>query len=79
MFEKFFGMSRTDRVRNEEVRMRAGIQKELASSADQTVLRWFGHVNRMPRRVNRMARRVLMVEVSEDGYAVDRGKTGWKV
>ena len=41
------GMSRMDRVRNEEVRMRADIEKELASRADQRVLRWFGHMERM--------------------------------
>ena len=39
-----FGVSRMDRVINEEVRRRAGIDKELASRADQRVLRWFGHV-----------------------------------
>ena len=38
---------RRDRVRNEEVRKRAGIETELASRADQRVLRWFGHVERM--------------------------------
>ena len=32
-------MSRMDRVRNEKVRMRAGIESELASRADQRVLR----------------------------------------
>ena len=36
------GVSRMDRVRNEEVRRRVGIQRELASGADQRVLRWFG-------------------------------------
>ena len=41
------GVSRMDRVRNEEVRWRAGIEKESASRADQRVLRWFGHVERM--------------------------------
>ena len=46
-----------DRVRNEEVRRRAGIEMELASRADQRVLRWFGHVERMDDY--RMARRVL--------------------
>ena len=51
-----------DRVRNEEVHMRAGIEKELASRVDQRVLRWFGHVERMDDY--RMARRVLMAEVS---------------
>ena len=50
------------RVRNEEVRRRAGIEKELASRADQRVLRWFGHVERMDEYC--LARRALMVEVS---------------
>ena len=40
------GVSRMDRVRNEEVRRRAIIEKELASRADQRVLRWFGHMER---------------------------------
>ena len=31
------GVSRMDRVRNEEVRKRAGIERELASRADQRV------------------------------------------
>ena len=35
-----------DRVRNEEVRRRAGIEMELSSRADQRVLRWFGHVEK---------------------------------
>ena len=51
-----------DRVRNEEVRRRAGIGRELASRADQRVLRWFGHVERMDEYC--LARMVLMVEVS---------------
>ena len=34
------------RVRNEEVRRRADIDRELASRADRRVLRWFGHVER---------------------------------
>ena len=41
------GVSRLDRVRNEEVRWRAGIERELASRADQRVLRWIGHVERI--------------------------------
>ena len=50
------GVSRMDRVGNEEVSNRAEIERELASRADQGVLRWFGHVERMDE--NRMARRV---------------------
>ena len=41
------GVSRMDRVRNEEVRRRTGIEREVASRADQRVLRWFGHVERI--------------------------------
>ena len=55
-------MSRMKIVRNQEVRRRAGIEMELASRADQRVLRWFGHVERMDDY--RMARSVLMAEVS---------------
>ena len=41
----FVGVSGMDKVGNEEVRRRAGIERELASSrADQRVLRWFGHL-----------------------------------
>ena len=57
-----------DRVRNEEVHRRAGIER---SRADQRALRWFGHVERMDEY--RMARRVLMTEVSGGGYEGGRG------
>ena len=50
-----------NRVRNEEVHRRAGIERKLASRADQRVLRWFGHVERLDEY--RIARRVLMAEV----------------
>ena len=63
-----------DRVRNEEVRRRAGIKTELASRADQRVLRWSGHVERMDEY--RMARRVLMAEVSR-GRVRGRPRLGW--
>ena len=56
------GVSRMDRVRNEEVRTRALIERELASRADQRVMRWFGHVERMDDYP--MVRRVLISEVS---------------
>ena len=41
------GVSRLDRVRNEEVCRRDGIEWEFTARADQRVLRWFGHVERM--------------------------------
>ena len=78
------GLSRMDRVRNEEVRRRAGIERELASRADQGVLSWFGHVERMDEY--RMGRSVLMAEVSGgprlgwmDGVKVALGNRGMLV
>ena len=63
-----------DRVRNEEVRRRAGTEMELTSRADQRVLRWFGPVERIDDY--RMTRRVLLqwrtgtreTEVRLDGW-----------
>ena len=54
--------------------MKAGIERELASGADQGVLRWLGHVERMDEY--RMARRVLMAEVS-GGRIRGRPRLGW--
>ena len=63
-----------DFVRNEEVRRRAGIERELASRADQRVLRWFLHLERIDEY--RLARRLLMVEVS-GGRVRGRLRLGW--
>ena len=63
-----------DRVTNEEVHGRAGIKRELVSRADQRVLRWFGHVERMDEY--RMARKVLTAEVS-GGRVRGRPRLGW--
>ena len=68
------GVSRMDRVNNEEVRRRAGIERELTSRADQRILRWFGHVEKMDEY--RMARRVLMAEVSGERVR-GRPRLGW--
>ena len=63
-----------DKVWNEEMRRRAGIEMKLASRKDQRVLRWFGHVERMDDY--HMARRVLMAEVS-GGRVRGRPRLGW--
>ena len=68
------GVSRMDRVRNEEVCRRVEIERELGSRADQRVLRWFGHVERM--NEYRKARRVLMAEVSGERVR-GRPRFGW--
>ncbi|KAK7882210.1 hypothetical protein WMY93_028384 [Mugilogobius chulae] len=41
------GVTRMDRVRNEEVRRRTGVVRELADRAERKALGWFGHVERM--------------------------------
>ena len=61
-FISLVGVSRMGRVRNEDVRRRAVIERELVSTADQRVLRWFGYVERIDEY--RMNIRVLMDEVS---------------
>ena len=72
--KNFVEAPRMDRVRNEDVRWKAGIERELASRADQRVLRWFSHVERMDEY--RMARRLLMAEVS-GGRVRERQRLGW--
>ena len=67
------GVSRMDRVRNEEVLRRAGIERELASKADQRALRWLEHVEKMD--LYSMARRVLMAEVV--GWERGSPRLGW--
>ena len=41
------GVTGWDRVRNDEIRRRAGIEETLAEKVDRRVLRWFGHVETM--------------------------------
>ena len=49
-------------------------RRELASRADQRVLRWFGHIERMDEY--RMARRVLIADLS-GGRVWGRPRLGW--
>ena len=78
------GVSRMDRVRNEEVHRRAVEEWELANRADQRVLRWFESVEIMDEY--RMARMVLMADVGEgrvrgwmDGVKMALGSRGMTV
>ena len=60
--------------RNEKVRKRFGIERELANRMNRRVLRWFGRMERV--NEYRISRRVLMAEVSgrrERG----RPRLGW--
>ena len=67
-------MSRLDRLRNEEVRERTGVRKELAARVDTKVLRWFGHVERM--EDERLTKKAINSKV--DGRNVrGRPRFGW--
>ena len=63
------GVSRLNRVRNEVVRARTGVRRELATRVDMNVLRWFGHVERMV--IERLLKKVMNVKV--DGISA-RGR-----
>ena len=64
------GVSWLDRVRNEVVRARAGVRRELAARVDMNAL-WFGHVERMDNE--RLLRKVMNAKV--DGRSA-RGRVG---
>ena len=68
------GVSRIDRVRNEVVRERTGVVKELAARVDMNVLRWFGHVERM--EDERLLKRVMNAKVTGRGVR-GRPRFGW--
>ena len=70
------GVSRLDRVRNELVRARTGVGRELAARVDINVLRWFGHVERMDNE--RLLKEVMNAKV--DGRSArGRPRFGWMV
>ena len=68
------GVSWLDWVRNEVVRTRTSVRRELAARVDMNVLRWFGHVERMDNE--RLLKKVMSAKV--DGRSA-RGKPrfGW--
>ena len=68
------GVSRLNRVRNEVVRARTGVRRELAARVDMNVLRWFSHVERMDNE--RLLKKVMNAKV--DGRSArGRPKFGW--
>ena len=66
-------MSRLDRVRNEVVRARTGVSRELAARVDMNVLRWFGHMERMDNE--RLLKKVMNAKV--DGRSARRPRFWW--
>ena len=68
------GVSRLDRVRNEVVRARTGVRRELAARVDMNVLRWLGHVERMDNEL--LLKKVMNAKV-DGGSARGRPRFGW--
>ena len=50
------GVNMRDRVRNEEIRRRVGIQDILSERMDRRVMSWYGHIERMDD--NRLTKRI---------------------
>ena len=68
------GVTRMDRVRNDEIRRRTGVTMDLACRVDRNVLRWFGHMERMDGGC--LTKRVM--EAGVDGRAWrGRRRTSW--
>ena len=67
-------VTRWDRIRNEEIRRRAGIEERLAEKVDRRVLRWFSHVKRMDE--GRWPRKVKVATV-EGQQERGRPRFGW--
>ena len=40
-------VARRDKMRNDEIKRRCGLQKSLSERGEAAVLRWFGHIERM--------------------------------
>ena len=68
------GVSRRDRVRNVRIKEMCEWRKSLVERAEQSMLRWFGHVCRM--NEERLAKKVFVSEV--EGVR-DRGETEGKL
>ena len=69
------GESQLDRVRNEVVRARTGVRRELAVRVDMNVLRWFGHVERMDNE--RLLKKVVNAKVDGRSARESLGFGGW--
>ena len=63
------GESRLDRIRNEVVRARTGVRRELAARVNMNVLRWFGHVQMMDNE--RLLKKVMNAKL--DGEVLEGG------
>ncbi len=68
------GVTKMDRVRNEEVRRRTGIVMKMSEREDQRVLSWYGHLVGMGEE--RLTKRVWKAEVNGPNLR-RRPRRGW--
>jgi len=66
-----------DRVRNEEVRRRTGVVRELADRAEQGEWRWFGHMERMDG--DRLVKKINGSDARGVRLSEDHEWDGWTV
>ena len=59
---KIEGVTRRDRIRNEEIYRRVGMNQDILSRIQQRRLRYFGHISRL--QDNRYTQRLLCVVAS---------------
>ena len=59
------GVSRIDRVRNEDVRQKTGVEIKLARRVDMNIFKWFGHVERMENEC--LLKKVMNARVNRRG------------
>ena len=59
-----FELTLWNRVRNEEVRRREQVERQLSGRVDQCVLRWFGHVERMDEE--QMAKKAINLQCGRE-------------
>ena len=71
---KMCGVTVMDRIRNGVIRGEVGVMRDLASRAENCLLRWFGHVERMDGE--RMAKRINGSRV-EGRKGRGRPNMGW--
>ena len=50
MLRRMLGVTRRDRLRNEEVRKKTGIQENIMKVVERSKIRWYGHVVRKGER-----------------------------
>ena len=65
-------VTKRDRVRNEEIRWRCGLQRSLSESGRAAILWWFGHVERMEEE--RLVKKIYQADVEGNGGEVDQGE-----